>query len=270
MGKICKNCGKELTDNMMFCAECGTKVVEDVKPAPQPTPQVAPQPKPQPQTASQPKPAPQPTVGAEKTNKVVGLGAYFGLIVLYAIPVIGFIACIIMAFVPKNKNIKNFARAMLIWLAIGLVVGIISISIVSKVVTSITNAFSRYEEMIEQYNEINDMLEQFGNMSETLEQFSEGGTIEGFGDLEDILGQFENGELGDIIGQLENGELEDIIGQLENGELEDIIGQLENGELEDVLDQFENGELENIFGQLENGDLEDILNQFQNSDFAVE
>lgn len=205
MGKFCENCGKELTDNMMFCAECGTKV------------NVAPQPKPaqKPQPTSEPKPTQktQPVVNVDKTNKAVGVGAYFGLIVLYAIPIVGFIACIIMAFAPKNKNIKNFARAMLIWLAIGLVIGVISIAVVSKVVTSITDAFSQYEEMIEQYNEVNDMLKQFGDMGESLDQFGE---TDQFSDLEGLLGQFENGELEDIFGQLDSGELKDVLGQLEN------------------------------------------------------
>lgn len=31
-----------------------------------------------------------------------------------------------MAFAPKNKNIKNFARSKLIWIAIGIILGIIA------------------------------------------------------------------------------------------------------------------------------------------------
>lgn len=57
----------------------------------------------------------------DATRKVVGTGAYFGLMFLFGIPLIGLIACIIMAFAPKNRNIKNYARAMLIWTIIGLV-----------------------------------------------------------------------------------------------------------------------------------------------------
>ena len=56
---------------------------------------------------------------------MVGTGAFFGLIFLFAIPVIGWLACLIMAFASKNKNIKHYARAMLIWIVIGLVFAVI-------------------------------------------------------------------------------------------------------------------------------------------------
>ena len=51
----------------------------------------------------------------------VGTGAYFGLMFLFAIPVLGWIVCLICAFAMKNKNIRNFARAQLIWMVIGLI-----------------------------------------------------------------------------------------------------------------------------------------------------
>ena len=60
-----------------------------------------------------------------RESKVVGTGAFFGLIFLFAIPVIGWLACLIMAFASKNKNIKHYARAMLIWIVIGLVFAVI-------------------------------------------------------------------------------------------------------------------------------------------------
>lgn len=82
MAKFCNQCGKELTDEMIFCTNCGTKVYvepevqkveevqeekveaqqEEVKVEEQPTPQPAPipQPAPAPQPAPIPQPAPQP------------------------------------------------------------------------------------------------------------------------------------------------------------------------------------------------------------------
>ncbi len=41
---------------------------------------------------------------------------------LYSLPIIGFLVCLIMSFAPKNKNLKNFARAILIWVLIGLII----------------------------------------------------------------------------------------------------------------------------------------------------
>lgn len=56
-------------------------------------------------------------------NAVVTTGAFFGLNLLFSLPAIGWIICLIMAFAPKNKNIKNFARSKLIWIAIGIILG---------------------------------------------------------------------------------------------------------------------------------------------------
>ena len=49
---------------------------------------------------------------------------------LYALPVIGFLVCLIMGFAAKNKNLKHFARAILIWILVGLILfAIISIAV---------------------------------------------------------------------------------------------------------------------------------------------
>lgn len=59
-------------------------------------------------------------------DNTVGLGAYFGLIFVFGIPVIGWLICLIMAFVVENPNIKNFARARVLWLVITIIFSIIS------------------------------------------------------------------------------------------------------------------------------------------------
>ncbi|MDR0248519.1 MAG: hypothetical protein LBI44_02500, partial [Oscillospiraceae bacterium] len=53
-------------------------------------------------------------------DKTLGVGAFFGLMLLFAIPVLGWIACLVFALVPANKNCKNFARAYLIIILIGI------------------------------------------------------------------------------------------------------------------------------------------------------
>lgn len=45
---------------------------------------------------------------------LVGTFSYIGLIILYAIPVIGWIFCVVMAFAARNRNIRNYARAVFI------------------------------------------------------------------------------------------------------------------------------------------------------------
>ena len=58
---------------------------------------------------------------------VVGTGAFFGLRILFSLPVIGFIATILISFVTKNRNMRNFARAELIMQIIAIVLTIVMI-----------------------------------------------------------------------------------------------------------------------------------------------
>lgn len=131
MTKFCTKCGKEIAADMAFCTECSAKApaapeikaAEPVTEATQPrveTKVETPVHTPSAQTyqAQQTYTTPSQTTYAppapDLTSKVVGTGAYFGLMLLFALPVIGFIACIIMAFAPKNNNIKHYARPTLI------------------------------------------------------------------------------------------------------------------------------------------------------------
>ena len=97
MAKFCTHCGKELPDGAAFCTECGAKTSE-------------PSPAPQPQYASQPEQRPQ---GGK--YGVASTASFFWLMLLFALPVIGWICCIVFSFAPQNENIKHYARAILLW-----------------------------------------------------------------------------------------------------------------------------------------------------------
>lgn len=111
--EVCKNCGKEISPGVAFCTECGKPI--------QKTDKVI-------HATSTHQPIYQhPTQPVAVTDSpVVSTGTFFGLMFLFAIPVIGWIVCIIMSFAAKNKNKKHFAKAMLIWLIIGLIFSVIS------------------------------------------------------------------------------------------------------------------------------------------------
>lgn len=66
-------------------------------------------------------------------SKPLSPWAYFGLKVLYAIPIVGFILLIVFSFAPRNKNFKNFTRSywceMLVVIAtLAIIFGILYIS----------------------------------------------------------------------------------------------------------------------------------------------
>jgi hypothetical protein len=147
---FCTECGATVPDGTKFCIECGKPVGEAAQPipamaaaqaapAPQPTPAMAPPPAQQ--QVWQAPPVAQPTYaypaqqapvqpvvpGSSPDGKsdVISTGGYFLTLLLFSLPLIGWIACIVMAFVSGNRNRRNLARAMLIFLVIGLILSIV-------------------------------------------------------------------------------------------------------------------------------------------------
>ena len=147
MAKFCTGCGMELTDGLMFCTGCGTKVPEGapaeapavkeeipaeekvvkepvmVQAQPEQQQQYIP---PQQQQYTPPMQALQ-----QEENHSASTAHFFWMMLVYALPLIGWIICIIMAFAPKNESKKHFARAILIWGIVGIVISIIGLIILS-------------------------------------------------------------------------------------------------------------------------------------------
>jgi len=140
---ICTECGKTVADGKKFCTSCG-KPMKAAKTRARKTPvsekqtAVAPKPKPSPKQ----KPAPvkktaktQNTVPAAAASvntgnqlpqgnhyAVMSVGSFVLASILMSIPVIGLIICLVWAFGGcKNINKRNYARAFLIFMLIGLV-----------------------------------------------------------------------------------------------------------------------------------------------------
>ena len=174
MSRFCINCGNEIADGIAFCTECGTPAPAEKSGLPEEKPSEAPPPPPTPQQTYQPQPqqiyqqpvyAPPAAVQDIKPKGgrygVVGTGAFFGLMLLFAIPVVGWIACIVMAFASKNKNIRHFARAMLIWLIIAAVLCAAMYFLFAWLGNILKDYIS--EATGGQFGEWKDLLEQFQN-----------------------------------------------------------------------------------------------------------
>ena len=178
MAKFCSECGKEIDAGVSFCSECGKAVNENVMPETEGntslenTPAVntveeQPEEVKQPDTSLQPVTVQPADVTPASADTTVGMGVYFGLIVLFAIPVIGLIACIIMCFAAKNKSIKNYARAKLIWLIIGIVVCAILFAITYIAINTLTDYIKQITNG--QFGDILDFIKQFGEMKDSLD-----------------------------------------------------------------------------------------------------
>ena len=172
-----------------------------------------------------------------QTDPVVGTGAFFGLEFLFALPLIGFICCLIFSFAPKNRNLKHYARGKLIWSIIALVLSILLILCAAIFLQALPGMVS--EELGIEVNELDDIFSIAGELPELIEEL---------GGIEEVAGLVGNmGDIAGIVGQL--GEIEGIeqviseIGEMEN--IEEVIGALENLEnIESVVGDMEN--IENI------------------------
>ncbi len=105
----CPNCGRELLPGASFCPECGASI-SGAAPSP----------------SSRPSPANRYTSQSLPSNYApLSPWAYFGLQILFSIPLVGFILAIIFSLDDTNINRRNFARSY--WC--GLIVAVILIVI---------------------------------------------------------------------------------------------------------------------------------------------
>ena len=115
----CVSCGAELAEHVKFCTICGTPVKkeEPVAPVVDVPPVAPPVARPVPPVA----PVQPPVVVMPPQPKLLGPWAYFGLQILFSIPLGGFICLIVFSLDDSNLNRRNFARSYWCGLIISLV-----------------------------------------------------------------------------------------------------------------------------------------------------
>ena len=138
---FCPKCGTNVENGTRFCSECGTDVLaaQAVPAGNAPAPQYTqntysapppPPPRPQPQYAP-PQYAPQYQQPVNPNDAPMSVGSYIGTMILFCIPLVGFILQLVWAFGSNvNRNKKNFCRAALILEVIVVVLYIIFFIIV--------------------------------------------------------------------------------------------------------------------------------------------
>ena len=141
MARFCTECGAKLKDGAAFCSECGAKVPAGKQPGA--APETPPQTQAQPAAAEQQKYQPRQTytvpVSTPPAVQPVSTAYYFWMILLFAVPVIGLIVCLVTAFSGEDASRKNFSRAVLIWILVAIVLSIIVAIAIAAVGGSIMN-----------------------------------------------------------------------------------------------------------------------------------
>ena len=169
MAKFCSECGTQIPGDTGCCPKCTT--VKEQAPVPNAELQSRQSPQQEQAQATAPPPVPplQPTL-----YPAVGTGTYFGLMLLFALPVVGFILCIVMCFAPKNKSLKSFAGATLIWMVIGLVLTGLTVALFSLLAGSVTSFFENITEEVSV-----PLQEMFGSLGELQELTDAMGELSG-------------------------------------------------------------------------------------------
>lgn len=113
----CTSCGNELLANAKFCTICGTPVPQEPV-APVAAPEEKPPVQPVAQVPEQPVPPVRPVPPVfnaapvlPRENRPLSPWAYFGLQLLFSIPLVGFICLIVFSLDDGNINRRNFARS---------------------------------------------------------------------------------------------------------------------------------------------------------------
>lgn len=121
----CTNCGAVNEAGSVFCANCGSKMMEDTVRVQIPTPPVPPVPPVIPQPVQIPTPVAPVKQEIPEAYKPMSPWAYVGWRLLFMIPVAGFVLLIVMSFAPRNKNLKNFTRSYWCMALLGLIIAIV-------------------------------------------------------------------------------------------------------------------------------------------------
>lgn len=77
------------------------------------------------------------TSAPTSNDDVVSVGKYLGHMILFAIPIVGFIMLIVKAVDKKDKNISNYAKAQLLFAVIIAIISVIATIFLSSFITSL-------------------------------------------------------------------------------------------------------------------------------------
>lgn len=127
---ICSSCGTILPDSRAFCPQCGARIFSNDDSGPDGYSDYdAPDDGYYDERGGyyEPEPYREPEYDSSAYDydrdkdggKTLGVGAFFGSLLLMLIPVVGFVVQIIWAIGSKNANRRNLARAFLILSVIG-------------------------------------------------------------------------------------------------------------------------------------------------------
>lgn len=209
-------------------------------------------------------------VAYDKSTKPVSYGEFLGVIWLFAIPVIGWIACLIFMFAPKKKGMKNYARAVVTWAVVKIIIAVLVALLVvnlfsSSIIPMINDALgTQFSDIGQVVGIISDVSS--GNYAGVISVMRPQLTEMLGEEFEPLINELSKEEYNDLINQIIAGEYAQIMSDVEAERyvaLEDILGEDTYISFVNELEAAANGE-PSVFDELRNMmssfDLQSILN----------
>ncbi len=200
---------------------------------------------------------PAPTTEQAPAKETVGFWEFLGLIALFAVPVVGFIALIVFMFSPKRKSLKNYARAAMAWLGIRLVACILIISLILSIIGSIllpviNESLGLEFDSIQQVTSLVINIAR-RNYSGVLQQLNTN-LIELLGEeYEPLLAELAKPEYNELLQQIANRDYTQILSDLETNKYPNLIialGEEDYAELIEEVKAASVGEASDLFDQI--------------------
>lgn len=206
----------------------------------------------------------------DKSTKPVSYGEFLGVLWLFAIPVIGWIACLIFMFAPKKKGLKNYARAVVTWVVVKIIVAVLvvllainlfSSSILPMINDSLGTQFSDIGQVVGIISDISS-----GNYAGVVSVMRPQLTGMLGEEYEPVLDELIKEEYNELINQIIAGEYAQAMYDIESERytaLQDVLGEDVYDSFVNEIDAAANGE-PSVFDELRNivssFDLQSILN----------
>lgn len=117
---FCPKCGNNVPESTKFCPTCGALLAGEAQQAP------AAESQPQSQPQYQPQQPVYQAAPADNNPAALKVSQFFWLDFLTSIPLVGFILTLVWGFGGDvNENKRNYCRAKLVWLLIGIALAIL-------------------------------------------------------------------------------------------------------------------------------------------------
>ena len=197
-------------------------------------------------------------VACDKSIKPVSYGEFLGILWLFAIPVVGWIACLICMFAPKKKGLKNYARAVVTWAVVKLVilvlVALLAVNLFSSSIMPMIN-----DALGTQFSDIGQIVGIISDMSSgnyaAVISVMKPQIIDMVGEeYEPVVDEIAKDEYNDLINQIINGEYAQALYDIEAERyvsLQDVLGEDMYTAFVDELEAATNGE-PSVFDELRN------------------